>query len=73
VKEAASSVGEPAHLDSEKQGEHARQTYTQSSGDVLPATPEHDTDYHKVPEETTALRTRRRVEAEESYHSQRKA
>lgn len=57
MKETASSVGERAHLTDEKAGERVQQAYTESSGDVLPATPEHDMDYHKVPEATSTTDT----------------
>ncbi len=66
VKETAGSVAERAHLSNEQTAERIPQAYTESSGDSLPATPEHDLDYHKVPDETMAPQTRRRIETRES-------
>ncbi len=65
AKEIASSAGEKAGIGGESPSERA-QEYTESSGDVLPATPEHDIDYHNLPEETMAPGTRRRVETKQS-------
>ncbi|MGZ4919604.1 MAG: HEAT repeat domain-containing protein [Halobacteriota archaeon] len=64
VKETASSVEERAHLTDEKKGEQVQPVYSQSSGDVLPATPEHDMDYHTVPEETRARQQRKKSTGE---------
>ncbi len=65
VKETASSVGEKAGISDEHPGERARE-YTESSGDILPATPEHDLDYHQVPDETVAPSTRQRADTKQS-------
>ncbi len=66
IKETAGTVGESAGI-SETPSERTNE-YTESSGDVLPATPEHDLDYHQVPEETMAPKTRRRIETEEPHN-----